>query len=83
MHSERRRITTFSATRSLRRSGPAAASGDTSVPSGPAGTGASTAGPESDRELSEGPNSVRDAETSLGGADSVPSTPDDVPENYT
>lgn len=30
-------------------------------------------------QVSQGPNSLSDAETSLGGADSVPDTPDTMP----
>jgi hypothetical protein len=36
-----------------------------------------------DEEISQGPSGFGDSETSQGGADAVPDTPDDVPEDFT
>lgn len=52
--------------------GPAAASGDSSVPSAP------PAG-----EVSEGPSGFGNEQTVTGGADDVPDTPDTVAQDYT
>ena len=59
-------------------SGPAAASGDTNVP-----TSVGTSDKEAGTQASEGPSGVNHAETALGGADSVPDTPDGVVEDFT
>ena len=37
----------------------------------------------SDEQISQGPSGLGDPETSQGGADAVPDTPDDVPEDFT
>lgn len=59
--------------------GPAAASGDTATP-----TSAPAAPVEDDTgQASSGPSGLTASETSTGGADAVPDTPDGVPENYT
>lgn len=58
--------------------GPAAASGDTQTPSAPL-----TSPDDSVGERSQGPSGFSDAETTTGGADAVPDTPDGVPESYT
>lgn len=57
-------------------SGPAAASGDTAMP---APAQSSSGG----GQASEAGSGFSEVETSAGGADAVPDTPDDVPENYT
>lgn len=59
--------------------GPAAASGDTATPTSPP---ADPANGESG-EASSGPSGLAPTETSTGGADAVPDTPDGVPEDYT
>lgn len=56
-------------------SGPAAASGDTAVPAPPQ--------TDSGGQASEAGSGYSEAQTSGGGADAVPDTPDGVPENYT
>lgn len=63
--------------------GPAAASGDTSVPGGATPTQSDPASHEPDQQVSEGPSGPGNAETGLGGADSVPDTPDGVAEDFT
>lgn len=59
--------------------GPAAASGDTATPTSP--PVAPVEGEPGER--SSGPSGLSLSETSTGGADAVPDTPDGVPENYT
>lgn len=68
-------------------SGPAAASGATGgarMAGRPdSGDNEPTGDPEPDRQVSEGASGFGSAETSLGGADAVPDTPDGVAEDYT
>lgn len=56
-------------------SGPAAASGDTAMPA--------PVQSDSGGQASEAGSGYSEAQTSGGGADAVPDTPDGVPENYT
>ncbi len=60
--------------------GPAAASGDTATPTSPPAAPVNGSKPG---EASFGPSGLAPSETSTGGADAVPDTPDGVPEDYT
>lgn len=58
--------------------GPAAASGDTQTPTAPPKSPDEPGG-----ERSEGASGFNGSETTSGGADAVPDTPDGVVEDYT